>query len=146
MWSAGVVVGTLFGLLASTTRAEQRVYWCDGSAIPASMDRVNLDGVALETFVTTPCFGHPVVDAIFTRDLFFVDAPSGNNINRVSVDGGAVSGFITFAGNKITGLTLEPGVNGPMYFVGNAGGTGSIWRANLDGTNITFIRNTASFV
>lgn len=149
-WPVPVVaMAAVLGLLVGTTHAERRIVWCLPLAggIPigsGELRRANLDGAIPETFLATPCRSHVAIDPFFTRDIFYSDVLTVGNINRVSVDGGLPSGFVTYAGNSINGLALDLGVNGPLYFVGNSGGAGHIWRVNLDGSNITFILNTAS--
>jgi len=144
--SAGVfVMMALFGILAGSVHAEQRVYWCqglEGASMGSRLKRMNLDGAASETFADTGCLEHVAASPFFTRQLFFV-ADDASLIKQASLDTGAVSSWIGFPGNSAVGLAVDLGVNGPVYFAYNSGGTGTIWRANFDATNITFILSTA---
>jgi|GEM_PF-1518619 len=113
-----------------------KMYWIEQSAPNQKIQRANLDGSNIETIILTP--GGPralALDLVNEKIYWITNQPPGT-IFRANVDGtGQEIVLTTPSGGNAQGLALSI-ATGKIHWIDSRSGIVTLYRANLDGTNI----------
>ena len=130
-------LGSLFLLLGLTSilSAQSYVYWVNITS--SSIQRSEFDGSNVTTIVSGLSNPRNVAYDSVGNKIYWTDR-GASKIQRSDIDGSNVEDVVTGIGSGLRQLSIDNASNHVYWIDDNTGIPQSgIWRANLDGTNVT---------